>query len=571
MEGMDRNRDIKGTIDLTKTPKFEVVEKPTDVAELASGLRSVLRRPGVHLVSPIESNPTLDLLASDFRHINQPDEINKTSIPPFVTSSRDKKLRSLAEEHNCKIMTSTSSSTGILSHFHFNLMGYRPHSLGSFSDVFQEFPNSFTRSTKMPSNLLMRNRKGIWGLDNCPKPSPPPNQILIDLGKSLERMYTMEPEDFKTIMLKAHQKKGQQGPKAMEPAMYTKLGDWMFRAQLDCQDKSLESEAGGQKSVFDLKTRAVLPIRLDVRNHKKYTDYHINAFNGILYSYEREFFDMVRSTLLKYALQCRIGDMGGILVGYHNTCQNFGFEYVALNRMYKHLYGDEERADICFDASTHLSGLVLKKAQELAAAADVPPSQIRIMVQGPERRSRKSNPPRAIDFFIEMLPEHQYRDHPDPAVVQHYASFTVDGMSKIELKSKLKEMCLSTSGVRHEMVSRLEGALVPGQHVPLPSLIFFKNAILQGRMKHFKMTSSMSYKGKPFNTMHDLPDAMRAQNDSPEHKRQRTVDLASKTDETAKDLTYTELKMVRTNTSHALTPWRNTYSFLLLCTGAEAA
>lgn len=39
---------------------------------------------------------------------------------------------------------------------------------------------------------------------------------------------------------------------------------------------------------------------------------------------------MVRSAMLKYSMQVRIGKMDGIFVAYHNTARLFGFQYLPL-------------------------------------------------------------------------------------------------------------------------------------------------------------------------------------------------------------------------------------------------
>ena len=60
-------------------------------------------------------------------------------------------------------------------------------------------------------------------------------------------------------------------------------------------------------------------------------------------SYEREYFDMIRSAFLKYSLQVRMGRMDGIFVAYHNIERIFGFQYVSLPEMDLHLHGTEDR------------------------------------------------------------------------------------------------------------------------------------------------------------------------------------------------------------------------------------
>lgn len=68
----------------------------------------------------------------------------------------------------------------------------------------------------------------------------------------------------------------------------------MLRSQLDCHDPRLPHKT------FDLKTRAALPIRMDIQNHLKYRDYRITNSHGLYASFEREYFDMCRSAFLKY-------------------------------------------------------------------------------------------------------------------------------------------------------------------------------------------------------------------------------------------------------------------------------
>jgi len=87
-----------------------------------------------------------------------------------------------------------------------------------------------------------------------------------------------------------------------------------------------------------------LPIRLDVMNHKDYLEYHIVRQRGLYSSFEREWYDMARSAFLKYSLQCRIGDMAGVFVAYHNTQEIFGCEYISLERMDESTYGSPYRA-----------------------------------------------------------------------------------------------------------------------------------------------------------------------------------------------------------------------------------
>jgi len=117
-----------------------------------------------------------------------------------------------------------------------------------------------------------------------------------------------------------------------------------MRSQLDCHDPRLPGTG-----VFDLKTRAVLPVRMDMMNYKQHSTYLIRTLQGELESFEREYHDLMRSAFLKYSFQARIGNMDGVLVAHHNTARMFGFRYIPLSEMDTCLFGGEDRGDAVFE------------------------------------------------------------------------------------------------------------------------------------------------------------------------------------------------------------------------------
>lgn len=68
-----------------------------------------------------------------------------------------------------------------------------------------------------------------------------------------------------------------------------------MRSQLDCQDPRLPGTG-----VFDIKTRASLPIRIDLLNYEENSGYLIRQMHGLIESFEREYYDLIRSAFLKY-------------------------------------------------------------------------------------------------------------------------------------------------------------------------------------------------------------------------------------------------------------------------------
>ena len=87
-----------------------------------------------------------------------------------------------------------------------------------------------------------------------------------------------------------------------------------MRSQLDCQDNRLPGTG-----VFDIKTRACISLRMDILNYEvppapyfmdelcanrwvtqENSGYLIRSQHGYLESFEREYYDLIRSAFLKY-------------------------------------------------------------------------------------------------------------------------------------------------------------------------------------------------------------------------------------------------------------------------------
>ena len=109
-----------------------------------------------------------------------------------------------------------------------------------------------------------------------------------------------------------------------------------MRSQIDC----MSYDENGDPYVFEIKSRACAPIRYDIKNYFLYTDYNIDTKRGLLESFEREYFDLIRGAFIKYALQVKIGKMDGAFIAYHNTEKIYGYEYVNLKEMAMRVFGN---------------------------------------------------------------------------------------------------------------------------------------------------------------------------------------------------------------------------------------
>ena len=121
----------------------------------------------------------------------------------------------------------------------------------------------------------------------------------MDLGKIMEKQLCLTPEEFNQHLVKG---KIDESIEALDDDhhRFMKLNNNIcLRSQIDATTK-LED---GTTPVFEIKTRSVCPIRYDVENYKDYLDYEIKNFRGIHSSYEREYYDLIRGAMLKYAFQ----------------------------------------------------------------------------------------------------------------------------------------------------------------------------------------------------------------------------------------------------------------------------
>ncbi|KAG5983220.1 hypothetical protein E4U55_000509 [Claviceps digitariae] len=286
-------------------------------------------------------------------------EFDYSALKDYVTSSKDDKLRELCKKHGLKYCGSTSSMTSILSHFHFLLSGWRMPYFGSLSKSLTLDSNNFTVLSRAPVAAFAHFKDGVYAVDSDKEYET--GNILSTLGKSMEKLLTLPKEEYELYRRSRSHELPESERCADETYHYTTLGGFMMRSQLDAYDPRLPGTG-----VFDLKTRAVITIRMDVVGYEKGVGYEIRRRFGPWESFEREYSDMIRSAFLKYSLQVRMGRMDGIFVAYHNTQRIFGFQYISLAEMDQTLHGtrDPRVGDQEFKCSVALLNNLLDRASK---------------------------------------------------------------------------------------------------------------------------------------------------------------------------------------------------------------
>ncbi|KAJ6134238.1 mitochondrial translation protein [Penicillium sp. IBT 18751x] len=328
------------------------------VPRLSFGLDRVLFNPGVYqLRDPRSRVYNFDPYLGNIMPVT---EFDFNTLKDYITSSKDETLRNIAVKEKKKYVGSSSSMTSVLSHFHYLLSSWRPVDTKTVSRGFPETLTTFTRLLRAPAAMFLHYQDGVYAID-ADKEFDHAN-ILMNLGKSLEKLLTLPKEDFERYR-RSHENKISAAEEEAIPESYhfSSYGNFIMRSQLDAYDHRLPGTG-----MFDLKTRAVVSIRQDAKNFEHGLGYEIKDRFGAFESYEREFFDMIRAAFLKYSLQVRIGRMDGIFVAFHNVERIFGFQYISLPEMDQALHGQYDTAlgDAEFQLSLGLWQKILDKATE---------------------------------------------------------------------------------------------------------------------------------------------------------------------------------------------------------------
>ena len=284
-------------------------------------------------------------------------EFDFNALKEYITSSRDESLNRIAQESGKRYMGSTSSMTGVLAHFHFLLSQWRPLDISMLSKSFPRDLQSFTEFQRIPSAIFLRWKDGSYAID-ADKEFASAN-VLSMLGKSMEKLLTLDTNDFERYRKSSPGRVTEEERSAPESYHYSTMGEFLMRSQLDAYDPRLPGTG-----MFDLKTRSVVSIRMDVANYEHGVGYELRSRRGEWESYEREYYDMIRSAFLKYSLQVRMGRMDGIFVAFHNIERIFGFQYISLPEMDSTLHGQSDTSigDQEFRLSLDLLNKVLDRA-----------------------------------------------------------------------------------------------------------------------------------------------------------------------------------------------------------------
>ncbi|KAK4501517.1 hypothetical protein PRZ48_007326 [Zasmidium cellare] len=388
------NAEIKSieASSLEVTP-LEIPQPP--VPYLEYGLDRVLFNPGVYQLQ----DPTSRVYNFDpyLQKIMPVMEFDFDALKEYKTSSQDQALTALAKEHNKRYIGSTSSMTSSLAHFHFLLSNWRPINLGMLSDDFvgRHTRTNFTEISRAPSAIFLRWKDGTYAID-ADKEYDGANVLML-LGKSMELLLTLPTSEYERYRKSDPRQVPESSKTAPEAYQYTTMRDFLMRSQLDAYDPRLPGNG-----TFDLKTRAVVSVRMQAHDFEHMTGYEIHGMQGKWGSYEREYFDMMRATMLKYMLQARMGRMNGIFVAYHNVKRIFGFQYIPMHEMDRALHG---QTDTCLGDQEFKASLEIMNELFNKATAKFPEQSLRFHFETAAQKADGS--PTALHVFAEPMSENE--------------------------------------------------------------------------------------------------------------------------------------------------------------------
>jgi Uri superfamily endonuclease len=364
------------------------IEQPS-VPGLSHGLDKVLFNPGV--MSLQDQHSRVYNFDPYLQHIMPVEEFDFNALQQYKTSSQDSALSELAKQFEKKYVGSTSSMTSTLSHFHYLLSGWRDLNLGMLSRQFPDKLLTFTAINRAPTAIFLRWKNGTYAIDADKEHDS--GNILMMLGKSMEKLLTLSKSDYERYRKSDPRQISEEERNLPEAYEYTAMGDFLMRSQLDAYDPRLPGTG-----MFDIKTRAVSSIRMSTSDYKPMLGYEILTQQGKWESYEREYYEMMRSTMLKYMLQARMGRMDGIFLAYHNVQRMFGFQYMPIAELDRAIHGQIDRClgDQEFKFSIDLLNKVLDEA-----TTRFPEKSLRLHFE------TRTSPVTAMYIFAEPMEEEQ--------------------------------------------------------------------------------------------------------------------------------------------------------------------
>ncbi|GAA5892331.1 uncharacterized protein JCM6883_007321 [Sporobolomyces salmoneus] len=333
---------------------------PVPVAQLSHSLERALFNPGVHFLQDPRSG-VYNFPPEILENVPKLDEFEFSKLPKYVTSSKDEVLQQIAKREGKLFSGSTSSTVGMLCQVYFWLSKGTGISTSMLSDEWAEKDRSFSMGQQLPVSVILNYNEsdGTYAIDADKSfDATSESNVLSNYGHLMEKLLTTEPKEFKRFLVGAEDSAPSEADHC-QAYHYATTENMVLRSQLDAVNGYLPGNG-----TFDLKTRGTVAIRQDRLNYEESAGYKIDKLRGPWESFEREYYDLIRSAFLKYQFQARIGCMDGIFVAYHSTAQFYGFQYLPISEMDEALFENHETGKQVFKLALGTLEKLLKEATE---------------------------------------------------------------------------------------------------------------------------------------------------------------------------------------------------------------
>ncbi|SGY79671.1 BQ5605_C008g05193 [Microbotryum silenes-dioicae] len=377
--------DYSNFLTAASTPVTVLPRSPAPIAKLTHGLQRVLFNPGVHFLQDPRSR-VWNFPRGLLNDVPPIEDFDQSKLPRYVTSSQDKDLMALAQKEGKKLVGSTSSTVAMLcqvcrtlenptrgsyekgavltppsphAQIYFWISKGKEVNLDMLSSIWTKQNKDFSMGQQLPASVELLYEDGRYSIDADKTIDVTSGMnVLADYGHMMEKLLTTDQPEFRRFL------KSSPNPAASEVDQrqayhYMATDHMVLRSQLDAHDPHLPNVS------FDLKTRGTIAIRQDRLNYIEGAGYTVDRLRGLWNSFEREYYDLIRSAFLKYQFQARIGHMDGCFVAYHSTRTFYGFQYVPIEEMDVALFGNHETGNQIFRLALGFLERILLEATSL--------------------------------------------------------------------------------------------------------------------------------------------------------------------------------------------------------------
>ncbi|GAA5927239.1 Pet127p [Sporobolomyces koalae] len=343
--------------------QFSPTESPfadVPIAKLSHNLSRVLFNPGVHFLRDPRSG-VYNFSPEILENVPKITEFEFNKLPAYITSSQDETLKMVANREKKLFSGSTSSTVGMLCQIYFWLSKGKEVNTSMLSEPWSEKDRAFSMGQQLPVSVILNYNAetGTYSIDADKSfDATSDSNVLADYGHLMEKLLTTDPKEFKRFLVGAEDPAPSEADHR-QAYHYATTDDMVLRSQLDAVHEYLPGNG-----TFDLKTRGTVAIRQDRLNYEESAGYKIDKLRGPWESFEREYYDLIRSAFLKYQFQARIGCMDGIFVAYHSTARFYGFQYLPISEMDEALFDTTETGQQVFKLSVGMLEKLLREATE---------------------------------------------------------------------------------------------------------------------------------------------------------------------------------------------------------------